>query len=146
MKKYISSKDENYYTNMLKVINSIGGNSLRYNWLISDIETNDDIYFKEEYVILSTDDLLKLLNENTNLQWIWGCFSAIPEYYSKEDILKYEIPFINNRLIYDNIGIIQHPLAEIEIDAVDSTFVQLISKDDKIAELFKKSFPLAEVE
>ena len=37
MKRYISEKEEKYYTHMLKVLNSIGGRNLDYNWLITDI-------------------------------------------------------------------------------------------------------------
>ena len=34
----VSVKEKNGYTMMLKVINSIGGRNLNYNWLITDIE------------------------------------------------------------------------------------------------------------
>ena len=38
LKRLVSVKDEKGYTLMLKVINSIGGRNLNYNWLITDIE------------------------------------------------------------------------------------------------------------
>ena len=42
----------------------------------------------------------------------------------------------------DNVNI-QHPLADIEIVAWDSSLTLLISKDDDLVEKFSNSFPLA---
>ena len=147
MKRCISSKDEKYYTNMLKVMNAIKEIVNDYNWLISDIETNKEFNLTNGYSILNGNELMKYLNENVDLQYIWGCFSAIPKHYLEEDILKYEIPYVkgNNNICRDK-SIIQHPLAEIEIDAIDSSFIQIIAKTDEVIELFRKSFPFAEIE
>ena len=38
MKRYISRHDEIHYTNMLKLINSIGNRKLKCNWLITNVE------------------------------------------------------------------------------------------------------------
>lgn len=140
MNRCISKGEEDYYTDILKVVNAIGGRSLNYNWLITEIETSTGDYFYEEYVILSNDELLDNL-ENKEIQWIWGTFSAIPKKYKQEEILKYNLPGVEN---IDKKEIkIQHPLAEIEIIAYDSTFVQLIAKDKTIAEKFKKLYKKA---
>lgn len=140
MNRCISKGEDDYYTDILKVVNAIGGRSLNYNWLITEIETNTGDYFYEEYVILSNDELLDNL-ENKKIQWIWGTFSAIPKKYKQEEILKYNLPGVEN---IDKKEIkIQHPLAEIEIIAYDSTFVQLIAKDKTIAEKFKKLYKKA---
>lgn len=137
MNRCISKGEDDYYTDILKVVNAIGGRSLNYNWLITEIETSTGDYFYEEYVILSNDELLDNL-ENKEIQWIWGTFSAIPKKYKQEEILKYNLPGVEN---IDKKEIkIQHPLAEIEIIAYDSTFVQLIAKDKTIAEKFKKLY------
>ena len=134
MNRCISKGEDDYYTDILKVVNAIGGRSLNYNWLITEIETSTGDYFYEEYVILSNDELLDNL-ENKKIQWIWGTFSAIPKKYRQEEILKYNLPGVEN---IDKKEIkIQHPLAEIEIIAYDSTFVQLIAKGKTIAEKFK---------
>lgn len=150
MKRYISEKEEKYYTHMLKLINAIGGRDLNYNWLITDIEAYpqdngelDKLITESKYLFLSTDEMINILEKN-DFQWIWAVFSLIPKKYSKEEILKFEMPFAeNNNDIYEDDPIIQHPLAEIEIDAVDSTFVQIISNDNRIMELFKKVYPNA---
>lgn len=140
MNRCISKGEDDYYTDILKVVNAIGGRNLDYNWLITEIETSTGDYFYEEYVILSNDELLDNL-ENKKIQWIWGTFSAIPKKYRQEEILKYNLPGVEN---IDKKEIkIQHPLAEIEIIAYDSTFVQLIAKDKTIAEKLKKLYKKA---
>ena len=140
MNRCISKGEDDYYTDILKVVNAIGGRSLNYNWLITEIETSTGDYFYEEYVILSNDELLDNL-ENKKIQWIWGTFSAIPKKYKQEEILKYNLPGVEN---IDKKEIkIEHPLAEIEIIAYDSTFVQLIAKNKTIAEKFKKVYKKA---
>lgn len=137
MRRYVS-QGEDSYTNMLKVINTLGGRNLNYNWLITEIETNTGDYFYDNYIIMSNDELLNKL-ENKNIQWIWGVFSAIPKKYSKEEILNYKLPSVEN---IDKVEIKpQHPFADIEIIAYDSTFVQIISKDDEIAASFHKLYP-----
>lgn len=140
MNRCISKGEDDYYTDILKVVNAIGGRNLDYNWLITEIEASTGDYFYEEYVILSNDELLDNL-ENKKIQWIWGTFSAIPKKYRQEEILKYNLPGVEN---IDKKEIkIQHPLAEIEIIAYDSTFVQLIAKDKTIAEKLKKLYKKA---
>lgn len=140
MNRCISKGEDDYYTDILKVVNAIGGRNLDYNWLITEIETSTGDYFYEEYVILSNDELLDNL-ENKKIQWIWETFSAIPKKYRQEEILKYNLPGVEN---IDKKEIkIQHPLAEIEIIAYDSTFVQLIAKDKTIAEKLKKLYKKA---
>lgn len=140
MNRCISKGEDDYYTDILKVVNAIGGRSLNYNWLITEIETSTGDYFNDEYVIVSNDELLDKL-EKKKIQWIWATFSAIPKNYKEEEILKYKLPGVEN---IDKKEIkIQHPLAEIEIIAYDSTFVQLIAKDKTIAEKFKKLYKKA---
>ena len=140
MNRCISKGEDDYYTDILKVVNAIGGRSLNYNWLITEIETSTGDYFYEEYVILLNDELLDNL-ENKKIKWIWGTFSAIPKKYKQEEILKYNLPGVEN---IDKKEIkIEHPLAEIEIIAYDSTFVQLIAKNKTIAEKFKKVYKKA---
>ena len=148
MKRYISVKEEKYYTHMLKVLNAIGGRNLEYNWLITDIEAYpqddgelDKLISENDYLFLSTDELIAMLEKN-GFQWIWAVFSAIPNKYTKEEVLKYELPFADgNYDIYkEDIFVIQHPLADIEIVAEDSSSVFIVAKDDEIAEKFKEAY------
>lgn len=76
MKRLVLVKDEKGYTLMLKVINSIGGRNLNYNWLITDIEAYpqksnyeiDENLYKllkdKNYVFISNNDLLDILEKN----------------------------------------------------------------------------------
>jgi len=148
MKRYISEKEEKYYTHMLKVLNSIGGRNLDYNWLIADIEAYpqddgelDKLIRENDYLFLSNDELISMLEKN-DFQWIWGVFSAMPNKYTKEEVLKYELPFADgNYDIYkEDLFVIQHPLADIEIVAFDSSCVQIVAKDEEIANKFKNLY------
>ena len=158
MKRYISEKEDKYYTHMLKILNAIGGRNLDYNWLITDIEAYpqksnyeiDENLYKllkdKNYVFISNNDLLDILEKN-DFQWIWGVFSAIPKQYSEEEILEYELPYADgNEYIYkDDSFIIQHPLADIEIVAFDSSLVHIVAKDDEIADKFKELYKEAKI-
>ncbi len=145
MKRYISTHDRKYYTYMLEVITALGGNDLKYKWLISDIEAYPDREtILNDHLILSNTELIKMLSEN-DFQWIWAVFSAIPENISNDEILKFELPSAddNENIYKDDVAIIQHPLAEIEIVAEDSSSVFIVAKDEQMAEKFKKLFPMA---
>ena len=154
MYRLVSTKDKSGYTQMLKIINAIGGRKINYNWLITDIEAypqknsyeiDEELYNylnKKDYVFISNSDLLDILEKN-DFQWVWGVFSAIPNIYSLDDILKYDLPYAeDNRDIYlDNNFIIQHPLAKIEIVAFDSSGMHIVSKDKEVCENLKKVYP-----
>lgn len=134
MKKYVSFKDEKFYTHMLKLINSIGGRKLEYNWLINDIEAYPNslkikrMINENEYFLLSNDELMDMLEEE-GFQFVWGNFYAISNKYSKEEILKYKD---NNCL---------EEVSEIIVRADDSSLVSIETNDDNIIELFKKAYP-----
>lgn len=154
MNRLISVGDKSGYTMMLKVINAIGGRDLKYNWLITNIEAYPQKTLKEldeslynyltekDYVFISNSDLLDIL-ENNDFQWIWGVFSAIPVNYSIDEVLKYDLPYAedNHDIYLDNNFVIQHPLAEIEIVAFDSSGVHIVSKDIEICSKFKTIYP-----
>ncbi len=130
---------------MLEIIMALGGRDLKYKWLISNIEAYPDRKtILNDYLILSNAELIEMLSEN-DFQWIWAVFSAIPEKISNDEILKFELPSAdcNENIYKDDVAIIQHPLAEIEIAAEDSSSVFIVAKDEQMAERFKKLFPKA---
>ena len=144
MKRYISVHDREFYTYMLEIILAIGGNDLRYKWLITDVTAYpqddgqyDSLIKNNDYLILSNSDFLKMLSD-CDFQWIWAVFSAIPENISDDAILH-----LNADIFKDDVAVIQHPLADIEIVAEDSSSVLIVSKDNQIAEKFKDLFPMA---
>lgn len=134
---------------MLELLLAIGGVNLKYKWLISDFVAYppygggyDKLLQNNAYLILSNKDLMHMLTQ-CDFQWIWAVFSAIPENISDEEILQYKLPIADDNVeIYkDNTAIIQHPLADIEIVAEDSSSVFIVSKDAQVAEKFKRLFP-----
>ena len=134
MKSYIYKDKNDFNTNMYKLMQEFKIKDLNYKWLITDIETNEDELFNKEYIIIKHQDLMKLLEKNKDIQWIWAVFSLISSKYSDDDILKYILPSItDSKDITNNI---KHPLAEIEIDCIDSSYAKIIFKDEKIKELF----------
>ncbi len=151
MKRYISQRERPYYTRMLEIISALDGDNLSYKWLITTIEACPkkrskyaDRIENGEDIILSTAELMKMLTED-DFQWIWAVFSAIPAQISDAEILRYPLPSVDNDDIYQNdTAIIQHPLAEAEIVAMDSSSVFLVSKNERMIEQFKSLFPLAQ--
>lgn len=138
LKRYIF-KNDNYHNGcMMKVLDSLGGNELDYNWLVTDMDT----YFTDDdYLFLSTKELLDLIEKNKDPQWIWGVFTAIPKKYSRKDVLKNDIPtVVDNKEVWES-PIIQHPLADIEIICYDSSFYTIVSKEEKYIDMLKNTFP-----
>ena len=126
MKNYIYKDKNDFNTNMYKLLQEFKIKDLNYKWLITDIETNKEELSNKEFIIIMHQDLIKLLENNKDIQWIWAVFSAIPSKYSDDEILKYKFPYIIEN---KNINItIQHPLAEIEIDCIDSSYAKIIFK------------------
>ena len=126
MRSFIYKDNNEFNTNMYKLMKCFKDKNLNYKWLITDIETTDYDFLNEEYIIIKHHDLMKLLEKNKDIQWIWAVFSAIPSKYSDDEILKYKFPYIIEN---ENINhTIQHPLAEIEIDCIDSSYAKIIFK------------------
>lgn len=146
MQRYISLNDDNRYTHLLKLLKSLGGSSSKYNFLITDIEAyhqnksyND--LFNKEYVFLSSKELLTIL-EKEDIQFINGIFSAIPDIFSKHEVLQYTLPSINNiNLKYYIKPAIQHPLTDIEIACIDSTYFSITFRQE-VNQNFLKEYPL----
>ena len=152
MKRLQSRKDLSGYTMMRQVLINLDLTNKDYMWLITDIEAYplneklNNLISNNDYLLLTTNELVDILNEE-DFQWIWAVFSAIPSSYSKEEILKYDLPFIQPiSKEYDPFGSnpkLQHPLAVFEIGAWDSSGMFLVTDDEDLLAKFKKSYPLA---
>jgi predicted methyltransferase len=144
MKTYIINRGLEYYTDMSIILNPIQEYLQDYNFLITDIECNyypdKRINYEEDYLFISPSGLLDIVNAN-EIQFIWGVFSAIPKHISLEEILKYELPYSEGTRTLDEIVEIQHPLAEIEIVAFDSSYVEIINKREDVIQTIEKEFP-----
>lgn len=139
MKTYIINRGLEYYTDMSIILNPIKEYLQDYNFLITDIECNHcpdkRINYEKDYLFISTNEILDIVNAN-EIQFIWGVFSVIPKHISLEGILKYELPYSEGTHTLDEIVEIQHPLAEIEIVAFDSSYLEITSKREDIIQLF----------
>lgn len=151
MERVISKKDFRYYTMLKKILFDLGLANKEYWWLISDIEAYpskekyQEFIYKEDYLLITTADLLKMLEED-DFQWVWAIFSVIPSKYTEEEILNYELPHL--RYIdegeynpYIDTPKLQHPLAEFELYAEDSSSMFLISNDEELLNKFKRAYP-----
>ena len=150
MKGAILEKGETFYTNMKRVFESINNVQNDYNWLITDLETNanhhylDEYTFEYSYLWLSGSKLTEIVESDEYFQWIWAVFSGFPKDVTKEQVLKYDLPYADGYGgFWENPVTIQHPLAIIEIVPWDSSLVLVISKDDKIIDDFLESMTYA---
>ena len=77
--------------------------------------------------------------------WYWGVLSGFKREIPLQEVLSYGLPYADG---YDgfwkNPVSIQHPLAELEIVAWDSTLTLLISRDEAIVQVFRNAYPLSE--
>lgn len=151
MERVISKKDFEYYTMLKKIIFDLELVDKEYWWLISNIEAYPEkekyqkSIYNEDYLLIKTSDLMKMLEED-DFQWVWAVFSVIPLTYTNEEILKYQLPHFlcieeGEYNPYTDSPKLQHPLAEFEIYAEDSSSMFLISDNEELLSRFKKSYP-----
>jgi hypothetical protein len=149
MKSAILNKGEEYYTYMGKIFNAIENEQIKYNWLITNCECypqDKNIYklFSTQYLWISGIQLTKIIL-NEDFQFIWGVFSGFSPGVTLKEVLEYDLPFANGyEGFWENSVGIQHPLADIEIVAFDSSYTLFISKDDSLVQKFRHSFPLSQ--
>lgn len=149
MRSAILEKGDHYYTHMHEIFQAIDNEQLKYNWLITNFECypQDKNYadlFLKEYVWISGNRLTEII-EKEDFQFIWGVLSGFSKDVTLEEILKYDFPLADE---YEGFWVddvkIQHPLADIEIVAWDSSLTLFISKDYSLFNKFRKGFPLSE--
>lgn len=147
MKGAILYKGKIGHTNLGRIFNAINNEQLKYNWLVTCCEcyfTDNEVnnFLEQDYVWISGEDLTKII-EKEDAQFVWGIFSAFSKGVTLAEVLKHELPNSENPSYMQNHVPIQHPLAEIEIGAFDSTFTTLICRDDRLTNMFLAYFPLA---
>ena len=68
-----------FFTDMALVFNALGISAADYDWYVSDIETNcSESMFSQDNRWISGQELQELL-ANSNIQFIWAVFSALPK-------------------------------------------------------------------
>lgn len=149
MKGVVIDRGEKYYTYLKKLFLSINNLQKNYNWLISSYEcwpcTKKYAEILSEEFCWMTGDKLTEMIECEDFQWIWGTLSAFSKEITKEKILQYKLPESDGYSKIWQLPVdIQHPLAEIEIVAWDSSMTVFISKEDYIVDLLRESYAFAE--
>ena len=149
MKSAILEKGEKWYTDLFKIFQTMDDEQLKYNWLITDCicypkNQKYEELFDQEYTWITGEELTKII-EDENFQFIWAVFSAFPKTIKLKEVLNYKLPLAdgNTQFWVDEVSI-QHPLAEIEIIAWDSTLTIFMSNIDSLTINFMDKFPLAE--
>ena len=122
-----------------------------YWWLISDIEAyprkseTKELLNQNSHLLLTAKELVEIL-EKDDFQWIWAVFSVIPFEYQKEDILKYDLPYVENIEAgkynpHLDEPKLQHPYSVFELYAVDSSYMFMITDNEEMISKFKKCYP-----
>jgi len=149
VKGIILDKSEQYFTFLGGIFKAIQNKQEEYNWLITDYECYPQSekcseLFNGKDIWISGSELTKMI-ETEDFQWIWGVFSGFPKGVPKDNVMEFDIPKAEEHEDFWKVPVsIQHPLADIEIVAWDSSLTLFISKDDELIKLFCEEFPLAE--
>ena len=151
VKRLCCEHEFKYYTFLKQVMLDLDLVDKDYLWLISDIEAyprkaeTQELLNRNTHLLLTTKELVEILGKD-DLQWIWAVFSAIPSKYQKEAILKYDLPYVENfeEGKYNphlDEPKLQHPYAEFELYAVDSSYMFMITDNEEMISKFKKCYP-----
>ncbi len=149
MKGLILNKGENEYSYLKNVFCEINEISEKYNWLISYPECYPQSKelqekMKKDYIWMSGLEVKHMLYLD-DFQWIWGVFSGFSPNILLEDILKYQLPYADGYTgFWRNPITLQHPLADIELVAWDSSCTLFVSRDETIIKKISTIYPQAE--
>ena len=151
MKRLYCKHEFKYYTFLKEIMLALDLVDKDYWWLISDIEAyprkseTKELLNQNSHLLLTAKELVEIL-EKDDFQWIWAVFSVIPFEYQKEDILKYDLPYVENIEAgkynpYLDEPKLQHPYSEFELYAVDSSYLFMITNNEEMITKFKRCFP-----
>lgn len=149
----ILEKGEEGYTYLKKLFLAMDNFQKEYNWLITDCEAfpRRDGHLMRihqskigDYAWISGEELTQIIKKD-DFQWIWGVLSGFDKQYSKEEVLKYHLPYADcYHGFWEKNITIQHPLADIELVAWDGTLTLFISKSEYLVKKFREAFPLSQ--
>jgi len=152
MKRLYSKYDFKGYTLIKQVLYDLELSNQQYLWLISDMEAYPrkkefcELLDQNEYLLLETSQLLQML-ETDDFQWVWAVFSAIPASYDREEILQFDLPYVMD--VEDGVynphtdqPKLQHPYAVLELYAVDSSYMFMVTDNADFITKFKQKYPM----
>jgi hypothetical protein len=140
------SQQMKIHTYLDEVLAPILDDIKEYNWLIADVKFHSTLEGKlpidmeQEYFILSSAEFDILLKAKVQI-W-WGIILGIPKTIDI-NINEINLPFAEGNALIWKDGKIQHPDAEIEIIAFDSSYTIVKFKDGVLSNKFRDYFPEA---
>ena len=141
VKGAILNRGEDGYSYFKQVFDKIEVLSIQYNWLISYPECYPqdkelEKRMQKDYLWLPGREI-KSLFQLEDFQWVWGVLSGFSSNILLEDVLKYPLPYADGYSgFWKNPVTLQHPLAEIELVAWDSSCTLCIAKKERIIDEF----------
>lgn len=141
----INEKDEEFFTYLPKLFDSIDNAQLNYNWLITDCFCNVDTTVEREvdekgYCWITGEELTKLVHE-AHIQWIWAVLCGFPKDVPLLDILKHPLPIADGYSdFWHNPISMQHPLATMEIVPWDSSLTLFFSTKKEFVDKFMSGY------
>lgn len=142
------------YIKMYPVIEVIGEDVTKYNWLVSEVGPWDSIFPKyseksdrhenEAYHFISGEQLKKALYDNRMQVMNYGALAAFEKDIKLESILEgglLKADFYDE--LWTNPVRMQNEKSKIEIVAVDGTKLQVKSADDGLLDRFEAAYPNA---
>jgi hypothetical protein len=133
-----------YHTRLADVLPALHGYHIPLTWMLTNLECNfsPEVLLTDEPIIISGEDLDALIQERPNLQVIWGVLSGFR--LPREEIDLSILPKSEDSDVWKSSYQIQHPQAECELVAWDSTATFFRSRNQKAMEIFSGSFPEAQ--
>ncbi|SDB13365.1 hypothetical protein [Butyrivibrio sp. INlla16] len=106
---------------------------------------HEEIYKKlnnpDRYVWISGEELTEIV-KNDDFQWVWAVLSGFNPVISEKDVLGYPGPYADGYEGFWKPDLsIQHPLADFELVAWDSSSSLFITRDHGLYNEFMKRFP-----
>lgn len=145
----IDKKGHKSYTYLDTVFDAINNRQYDYNWLITGHECFPSTpqfteLLNNEYCWLTGSELTDIVKQE-KFQWLWAVLSGFQKDIPLSEILKYKLPYADSYTgFWVNPLTLQHPLADIEIVAWDSTMTLLLSKEKTVVDDFLKALPMSQ--
>lgn len=145
----IDRKNQKTYTYMRVFFAALSDRLKQYHWLVAGCcaypQTEEGKRLVEQEYCWLTGDELSQIFEKEDFQWIWGILCGFEKRITLQEVLEYPLPSAEDyNGYYQNPVSLQHPLASVEIVAVDSSYSMLISRDKALIEQYLKFCPEAE--
>lgn len=147
VKGLVFEKEFSQYTDMHKLLLPLQKAIKNYNWLLTDCECNHypapEVQPDRDFIWLEGAELLAILSKH-DIQFIWAVFSAFSPKVSLQSVLAKPLPLADGGTsFWESPPRMQHPLAEVEIVAWDSSLTLFMSRDDVLANKLLQQYPSA---